>query len=293
MSRLVDAHIHFWDPGARHHGWLREVPELERRLTPGDVDFGGRAPDALVFVEADCRAGESLGEVDWITTLAGGDIPIAGIVAHVPLERGAAIGGLLQRLRERRLVVGVRRLLQHEAPSLLGEPGLIAGTRLLPEYGLTSDLCVTFDQLPAVTSLVRSCPDTSFVLDHVAKPPVGSANLEPWRGDLRKLAGSSNVTCKLSGLATLAPAGWRPRDLVPHLRHALDAFGPARCMFGSDWPVCLLNTTYENWLDTVLEATDDLTLKERNDIFGETAMRVYGLPQPTKGERSTCSQSST
>lgn len=290
MSCLIDAHIHFWDPMARHHDWLRSVPTLARSFRPSDIDFGGRTPDGLVFVEADCLASESLSEVDWVTGLTDGHVPIVAIVAHVPLERGLVAARLLDRLRERSLVVGVRRLLQHEPPALLEDPELIKRSRLLAEYGLTSDICVTSDQLPAVTQLVRSCPETTFVLDHLAKPSLGDTSLEPWRRDLRKLASHPNVVCKLSGLATI---GWRPPDVFPSLRHALNVFGPERCMFGSDWPVSLQNASYAAWTDTVLEATDDFTPAERDDIFGETAVRVYGLSYPIKGEERACSQSST
>ena len=293
MSCLIDSHIHFWDVTARHHDWLNSVPTLAKPFGPSDVNFGRRTPSGLVFVEADCRASEALSEVEWVTTLADGAVPIVGIVAHVPLERGSAAARLLERLGHRSLVVGVRRLLQHEPLSLLEDPELVSGIRSLAEYDLAFDTCVTSDQLPAVTQLVRSCPDTSFVLDHVAKPPVGDRSLDPWRRDLRKLASYPNVTCKLSGLATIAAPGWRTADVLPYLRHALNAFGPRRCMFGSDWPVSLLNTTYEIWLDTVLEATEDFTPVERTDVFGDTAMRVYRLTHPTKGQRSTCSQSST
>jgi len=277
LSRLIDAHVHFWDPSVRHHDWLRSVPTLAIPFSPSDIDFGRWVPGGLVFVEADCRVSEALSEVDWVTTLAAGEVPIVGIVAHVPLERGRATVSLLERLSRRSLVVGIRRLLQHEPRSLLQDPGLVEGTRLLADYGLTSDLCVTADQLPAVTDLVRSCPDTSFVLDHLGNPPVGGPSLEPWRRDLRKLARWPNVACKLSGLATIAPPGWCPADLLPYLRHAINVFGPERCLFGSDWPVALQNTTYENWLDTVLEATHDFTATERDYILGRAAVGIYGL----------------
>jgi L-fuconolactonase len=293
MGRLIDAHIHFWDPNTRNHEWLQALPDLARPFTPSDIDFGTRAPDGVVFVEADCALTESLSEVQWVSSLASGDVPIIGIVARAPLERGAAVGSLLLRLADEPLVVGVRRLLQHEPLALLQDPALVEGARLLADHGFAFDLCVTFDQLRPVTKLVRSCPDTTFVLDHVGKPPVADRLLDPWREDLRMLAMCPNVTCKLSGLATLARAGWSCRDVLPYLRYALGEFEPGRCMFGSDWPVALQNTSYEAWLDTVVEATQDLAPRERDDIFGETATRAYGLPHPTKGELSACSQSIT
>src|SRR5581483_7742688 len=139
----------------------------------------------------------------------------------------------------RPLVVGVRRLLQQEPEALLANPALVEGTRRLASRGLTSDLCVTMGQLPAVIRLVRKCPDTTFVLDHLAKPVVGDRFPERWAEDLRELAGCPNVSCKLSGLATIAGTGWRPDDVVPYLRYAINVFGPRRCLFASDWPVSL------------------------------------------------------
>jgi len=293
MGRFIDAHIHFWDPNIHNHEWLQALPDLARPFTPSHIDFGTRTPDGVVFVEADCALNEGLSEVQWVSSLASGEVPIIGIVARAPLEQGAAVGSLLLRLADEPLVVGVRRLLQDEPLALLQDPALVEGTRLLADHGFAFDLCVTFHQLRSLTELVRSCPDTTFVLDHVGKPPVADRRLDPWRGDLHVLAESPNVTCKLSGLATLAQPGWSRRDVLPYLRHALGEFGPERCMFGSDWPVALQNTSYEAWLDTVLEATQDLTPRERDDILGETAARVYGLTCPTKGIVSACSQSIT
>ena len=292
VSRLIDAHIHFWDPTARHHDWLTAVPTLARAFGPQDINFGTRVPDGLVFVEADCRPEEALSEVEWVRTgWPPQPAPILGIVAHVPLERGASIAKLLASLSGRDRVVGVRRLLQHEPLSLLQDDGLLAGTRLLAAWGLTSDLCLTWDQLPAVTKLVRHCPDTSFVIDHVAKPPVGSGRMDPWRSDLRKLAERPNVMCKLSGLATIAPPGRHSAHVLRYLSHALEVFGPERCLFGSDWPVSLQATTYEAWLNTVLEAIHDFTPAERDAVLGGNAIRVYRLRVPTPREESARARS--
>lgn len=282
MARLIDAHIHFWEPNARRHEWLSEVPELQRPFVPSDVEFGAQVPDGLVFVEADCRAAEALSEVDWVASIAAGDVPIVGIVAHASLELGAAVEALLDQLALRPLVVGVRRLLQDEPPALLADPALVAGTRLLGPRGLTSDLCVRMEQLPAVTQLVRACPQTSFVLDHLAKPLVGDRFPGTWAADIRELASCPNASCKLSGLATIAGSGWRRSDVLPHLNHVIDVFGPERCLFGSDWPVSLEATGYADWLETVTEALDGLDQSERAAVLGENAMRIYDLKDPSE-----------
>jgi len=287
MDRLIDAHIHFWDPDARHHDWLGEAPaQLRRRFVPADVEFGPRVPDGLIFVEADRRADEVLSEVDWVSTIARDAVPIVGIVAHAPLEQGSPVEPLLEQLARRQLVVGVRRLLQDEPPALLADPALVEGTRLLAARGLSSDLCIRMEQLPAATKLVRACPETSFVLDHLAKPAVGQRFPGTWAEDLREMAACPNVSCKLSGLTTETAPGWRPADLIPYLRHAIDAFGPERCLFGSDWPVALLGTSYEGWLEVVLEATGDLGGSERAGILGENAVRIYDLSDPSEMRRA-------
>lgn len=277
MASLIDAHIHFWDPDAHRHEWLRSVPQLDRRFVPADIEFGSQAPDGLVFVEADRSSEQSLSEVDWVTSLAGSHPPIVGIVAHAPLEQGGRVAPLLDRLAQRPLVVGVRRLLQDEPPALLADTALVEGTRLLGARGLTSDLCVRMEQLPAVIRLVRACPDTDFVLDHLAKPVVGERMPEGWAGDMRQLAGCRNVSCKLSGLATIAGDGWQHGDVLPYLLYAIEIFGPDRCLFGSDWPVALMNTSYEEWLEVVVEATAALSQPERAAVLGENAMRIYNL----------------
>jgi L-fuconolactonase len=287
MGLLIDAHIHFWDPAARHHDWLQAVPALSRRFEPSDIEFGATVPDGLVFVEADRAPDEVLSEVDWVSSLhSSSAVPVVGIVAHAPLEQGAGVEPLLRQLVERPAVVGVRRLLQHQPAALLDDPALVEGTRLLAEYGLASDLCVTHDQLPAVIRLVRSCPDTTFVLDHLGKPPLVDRHTGLWGEDLRRLARYANVSCKLSGLATIAPADSRRPDLLAHLRHALHAFGPGRCLFGSDWPVSLQSIGYQGWLDVVSEAIHDLDTRQRAAVLGENAVRVYGLGIPNEVRRA-------
>lgn len=280
MGRLIDAHIHLWDPHLRHHDWLKAVPDLDRRFGPEDADFGSEPPDALIFVEADCRPGEALSEVAWVNSLSPTEPPIAGIVAHAPLERGVDVARDLALLGERPRVVGVRRLLQGETRSLLASDALVQGTQLLPRYGLVSDLCVTFEQIPAVTALVKRCGETGFILDHVGKPPIAAPEESGWFEDLRDLARCQNVACKLSGLTTIAPSRADAAEVLPYLRQAIEVFGPERCMFGSDWPVSLQGTTYESWVEIVRQAIDGLSRTEQDAVLGETAMRVYGLDLP-------------
>lgn len=277
---IIDGHVHFWDPRARHHDWLAAHPRLSRRFGPEDLNPGHHEVAGVLFVEADCRDDEALAEVRWVRDLARDDPLVRGIVAYAPLHHGRAAEPQFAAVAAQPLVVGVRRLLQGHPPEAITDPKFVCGVRLLPEWGLTFDLCVTHDQLPAAAALVRACPGTSFVLDHLGKPPVASLCLDPWRADLARIASFPNVACKLSGLATEAAPGWRGADVRPYLEHALEVFRPQRCIIASDWPVATLSTTVERWFDAVLEVLAELSPDDQQSVLCETAIATYGLLPP-------------
>jgi L-fuconolactonase len=250
---------------------------LQRRFGPEDLNVGDYTLTGVVFVQGDCRDEEALDEVHWVQALAAEQPLIRGIVAYAPLHLGKAAENHLRSLAGEPLVVGVRRLLQGRPADTIVAPELITGIRMLADWDLTFDLCATHDQLPQVRELVRSCPDTRFVLDHLGKPAVAAGALDPWRTELAKLAALPNVVCKLSGLATEAAPGRGADDAHRYLAHALDTFGPDRCMIGSDWPVATLATTVARWFDVVLEVVAELTPTDRAAVLEGTAAVTYGL----------------
>lgn len=280
MTPLLDAHLHFWDPAARHHDWLAAYPPLRRRFGPEDLAQDAYELAGAVFVQADCHDAEALGEVRWVTDLARDHPFIRGIVAYAPLHRGRLAWDDVAAVAANPLVVGVRWLLQGRPREEITGKELIRGLRLLAEWGLTFDVCATHDQLTAVASLVAACPQTSFVLDHLGKPPVAAGQLDPWRGDLAAIAALPNVVCKLSGLATEAAPGWTAGDVRPYLEHALEVFGAQRCMIGSDWPVVTLAATARQWFDVVLDVIATLPARQRAAVLSGTATAVYGLANP-------------
>ena len=133
-------------------------------------------------------------------------------------------------------------------------------------------------QLPQVIEFVDRHPDQRFVLDHIAKPLIKDNILEPWASQMRDLARRDNVWCKLSGLVTEADYGaWTPQQLRPYFETLLEAFGPRRLMFGSDWPVCLVACDYTRWARLVRDWVAPLSSDEQASILGRTATQVYGL----------------
>ena len=276
--RIVDAHVHYWDPLAHYHEWLSEVPPLNRRQGPADYDPGHHGLDGFVFVQADCRDEEALDEVRWVAELAASFPLIRGIVAYAPLhEGGAAVERHLDALADQPLVVGTRRLLQDRPIEEITDRRFIDGVRRLAERNLSFDICIRHVQLPAATEVVEACPDTRFVLDHLGKPPVAEGALDPWREQMTRLAAHPHVVCKLSGLSTEASPGWRDADVVPYLEHALEVFGPARCMTGSDWPVATLATTVERWFDIIVGVVNQLPEGDRAAVLARNAEQFYDL----------------
>lgn len=280
---LVDSHVHFWDRRLFEYEWLAdEGPDLQRDFLPDHLftelaSLSRASPAGVVFVQADCRDEQSLDEVVWVHELARAGAAVLGVVAHAPLHQGAECApGLEDLVRSGPLVSGVRRLLQDEPPGFLSDEGLVAGIRLLAPHGLAMDLCVRQHQLDEVVDLVDRCPDVLFVLDHLGKPRITQEDFAPWASSLSRLAERPNVRCKLSGLMSEAPPGRRTTSsLRPWLDHALEVFGPTRCMFGSDWPVLAGVATYEQWCEIVLDTLDELSHEERVSVLSGTATATY------------------
>lgn len=230
----------------------------------------------FIFVECGCESSESLAEADWITALAKNEPALKGIIAQAALERGKAALPELELLGARPLVKGIRRNLQGEPSDFLKQPGLTEGLKLLPGFGFTFDLCVRPDQLPTACELVQRVPEVLFVLDHFGKPPVRNNDFQPWARNLRALALRPNVVCKISGLATEADcSNWEVADLEPYFDHAVACFGVQRVLFGSDWPVATLATSYQRWIETVLKLIPFANDRERTQIFQTNAERIY------------------
>nr|MDT0663002.1 amidohydrolase family protein [Micromonospora sp. DSM 115978] len=274
---LVDSHVHFWDPGRLDYPWLADLPALRRPFGPDELTAVAPRLTAAVFVEAGRADHQAGAEVVWVGELADRWPLLRGIVAHAPMEHGTAGAAATARLARHDLVKGVRRNVQDEAAGFTATDAFTRGVRALADHDLTFDLCVRHHQLPEVTELVRRVPQVTFVLDHLGKPPVAAAELDPWRGDLARLADAPNVVCKLSGLATEAAPDWTDADVLPYLWHALAVFGPDRCMYGGDWPVATLATGYARWLRIIHGVLAGLPEPDRRAVLADTARRVYRI----------------
>ena len=278
---ILDSHVHFWNPKRLRYPWLTSVPALNRAFEPVDF-FTQTTPSTvsgLVFVEAGRAQTQNILEVDWIAELASRESRIRGVVAHATIERGVAVRPELDLLARQPLVKGVRRLLQEESdPGFCLESVFIQGVKSLAKHKFSFDICIYHHQMGDVLELVRRCPEITFVLDHAGKPGIRDRLLDPWFAQLKQLSAFPNVWCKLSGLTTEADhARWQSHDIRPYMQHVLDCFGPRRVLFGSDWPVCTLATSYARWVETVQEMLAGLPEIDQKAIFQTNAIACYRL----------------
>lgn len=282
---IVDAHHHIWDPRARRHAWLDGLPALNHAF--GLADFERASEPERVTASVLVQVLASTEETEEFLALAAGPGPVAGVVGWTDLT-SPAVGDEIARLLalpSGNWLAGIRHLVQDEPdPDWLRRPEVRRGIRAVGAADLAYDLLVRPHQLPAALAVTSELADVTFVLDHGAKPPITSGALEPWASQIGELAARPNVSCKVSGLVTEAGLGWRPARIVPYLDHLVDAFGPGRLMFGSDWPVC---TPAASYAEVVSLARDALAVRlgpaELDAVFRTNAISTYRLD----GERAS------
>lgn len=282
MTGRVDAHHHLWDLAVRNQDWIdrHRMSRIHRDFLPADLAaaVAGTGIERTVVVQSVAVAAETSELLDVAAT----DDLVAGVVGWVDLTDPAVADRLAELVAgpggDR--LVGIRHLVQGERdPRWLCRPDVRRGLAAVYAADLAYDLLVFPHQLPAATETAQALPGLRLVLDHLAKPPIAAGAVEPWAGLLRSLGAEPGVTVKLSGMVTEAWwPDWTVEDLRPFAAAVLDAFGPDRTMFGSDWPVCLLAA--DDYADVVAAAealTADLSTDERAAVFGGTADRVYQL----------------
>lgn len=272
----LDAHQHFWRYDARDYPWIPAGSPLVSDFLPADLSTQLQrcGLDGCIAVQAR----QSLEETRWLLELADQTPIIRGVVGWVDL-RSPQVHQQLEDFSQHARLVGVRHVVQDEADDnfMLGHQ-FQDGIRALSEFDLTYDILIYPRQLPAAIRLAENFPDQPMVLDHIAKPFIKDAVLEPWASEIRDLARHPHVMCKLSGMITEARHGeWKPADFVPYLDVVLHAFTPDRLMFGSDWPVALLSGSYEDAYRLVADYIKPLGAEVEQKIFGDNACHFYGV----------------
>jgi L-fuconolactonase len=279
LDPLVDTHLHMWDLEACDYGWITPaVGILDRTHAIDEVDDERRAAGVTGAVLV--QAANSRCDTDLMLAAMATHPWVSGVVGWVDLLRGAPAEGDAAGLAADGRVVGVRHLIHDEPdPDWVVRPAVIDALRALARVGLAFDVVAVLPRhLEHVPTLAAAVPELTLVIDHLAKPPIASGDLEGWKARLATAAAHPNVFAKVSGLDTAAGSpDWTPDDLRPAFDHALEVFGAARLMYGGDWPVSRLGGGYARQHAAFERLTDALSPTERAAIRSGTAIRAYGL----------------
>ena len=277
MPGAVDAHHHVWSLARGDYGWLTPaLAPIYRDYTLADLrpHLAAAGIAATILVQAAPTVAETRFLLDVAKHSEG---RVGGVVGWVDLAAADA-PTLLRALARDSALKSVRPMLQDEDdPRWILRADVACTLAVLPELGLRFDALVKPRELPALLGMLARHPDLDVVIDHGGKPPIASGSHEPWRTLIREAAAHPRVCCKLSGLLTEAPPGASVAALRPWVDPLIESFGASRLMWGSDWPVVELAAPYGQWHDAAHALVAHLTLAERDDIFGGTARRFYGL----------------
>ena len=277
----IDSHHHVWDLSVREQGWMvgEVLNPIKKNFSINDLRqaITGCGIDKTVVVQTVTNYDET----PELLELADTDDFVAGVVGFLKIDASDAISYLdkYEVMRGFKYLVGIRDIAHdYEDVGYLSKPQVIKNVQELGKRGLVYDLLTKTPHMQAAIDLVKQCPNTQFVLDHISKPYIAKGEMQPWANKLAELAGYENVVIKISGLFTEADwKGWKQEDFWPYLDHVTKSFTPTRMMFGSDWPVCLLAATYRQSIDLMEQYTVSFSDAEKNNFWAGTASRAYGL----------------
>lgn len=280
--KVIDAHHHLWQLDQFDYSWMNppELEPLRRDRLPGDLKplLDAAGVDATIVVQTQ----HNLAENRWALKLAEQHEFLAGVVGWVDLASPACEDQLAEFMHHPKFR-GVRHVTQDEPDDdFIIRPDILRGLKVLEKHRVPFDLLFYVKHLRHAVTLGRLLPELPMVIDHLAKPRIdpriSPRAMDDWLPHFRAAAACSNIYCKLSGMITEADwHNWKPADLRPYVMAALENFGPERCMFGSDWPVCTLAGTYQQAVEALREALGPISDTERDAIWGGTAMRFYGI----------------
>lgn len=272
----IDAHQHFWNYDSINYAWINEsMSKIRKDFLPNDLAsiLVKNQIDGCVAVQVNQTEAESI----FLNTLAEQNSFIKGVVGWTDLLSDS-LSQNLENYSERSRIKGFRHIVQGESIGFMQNPKFVRGVQQLSNHNFTYDILIYPTMLKDAKHLVKSCPDTQFVIDHLAKPYIKEQKISQWGNYMQKLGELPNVYCKISGMVTEADwENWKKEDFYIYLDIVLNSFGIDRLMYGSDWPVCLVAAEYEEQLDIIKTYFGELTLSEQDKIFGENAVRFYGL----------------
>jgi L-fuconolactonase len=275
----IDAHQHFWKYDPVKHAWINdEMWVIRQDYSPADLLplLQAAGIDGCVTVQVNQTEEEN----KMLLAESAAHEFIKGVVGWVDLQHPEVEFRLEWYKDAYPKMKGFRHILQGERDrALMLKPAFKRGIGLLKKFGYTFDILIFPDQLGYTQEFVAAFPDQPFIVDHIAKPYIKDRYItEEWKDAMRAVAAFPNVLCKISGMVTEADwKHWKPEHFKPYLDTVVEAFGPRRIVYGSDWPVCLVAARYEQVLSIVEDYFAAFSGDERAAFFGGNAERFYGL----------------
>jgi L-fuconolactonase len=295
MQPIIDCHQHLWDLGKFKLPWVEPGTPLAK--TFGLAEYAaatqGTGIAHAIYMEVDVDPTQQQAEADHLVEICkSGRAPtVAAVVSGRPASAGFA--AYVRQFKDSPYIKGIRQVLHGAStpPGFCLSDEFVRGMQLLGELNLSFDLCLRPKELADGARLAAKCPETRFILDHCgnADPKAffkaGDPRLagsmpdhdaDAWKRDIERIA-KQNVLCKISGIVARVPEEWSGADLAPIVDHCLDAFGPERVLFGSDWPVCTLGAPLKDWVSALREIISSRPAADQRALLWDNAVRTYGL----------------
>jgi L-fuconolactonase len=277
----IDAHQHYWNPARGDYFWM-PVDHVVLTRTYFPCHLEPILLDARIERTVLVQAAPSIEETEYMLGMADVTPSIAGVVGWVDFEDRNDLRQL-ERLKRHPKFVGVRPMIQD-----IADVDWMLRDDVQWAFSAIVDLDLTFDalgfsrHLKNFLTVITRYPDMRTVIDHSMKPQIRDNDtdrneLGVWSRGMSRIAAETGAYCKLSGLVTETDGGWDIETLRPYGAHVLSAFGPERVMWGSDWPVCLLQSGYADWLSAAEALCADLSDDDKGQVFGGSAARFYRL----------------
>lgn len=281
---IIDTHQHLWDFSMFRPPWLEGEPSLDVSTTMADYlkATAGLNVRRTVYMEVDVAPEDQLREAEWVESVCASQAtPMAAAV--VSCRPGSPdFVAYARRVSAMPHVRGFRQVL-HSTGTPRGtclQPDYLRDIRLMASLGMMFDICIRPTELLDAAALADACPEAQFILDHCGNGAARNPDQEQWSRDIADLARRPNVVCKISGIIRTVKPVWDPvTELKPIVLHCLHSFGMDRVMFGGDWPVCNLGSSFAGWVACLQEIVRDLSAREQRQLFHDNAESLYRLPQ--------------
>ena len=277
---IVDSHVHLLDTSNLSYPFFSSNPNFNNKYLPSDYSehIEDINVEKIVFLEFNVSPDQALDEAKWIESLSMEDSRIQSVVAYASLENGEKSTADLEKLSNVNIVKGIRRNIFPENDEFHVRKNFISGVNLLPKYNFSFDICISDFHLPGTIELVKSCPNVSFILDHIGNPNIIGNEFENWSKNITDLSKLPNIACKLSGVVTNANhKNWNVEDIRPYILHVVESFGFDRILFGSDWPVVTLASSYKRWFDSLNHILGNISQNEKQKLFVKNAEKFYKM----------------